>query len=112
VLNCSCSDSLSQGAGINLSVASGTPGITNCIVSGCSGVQGPALYAPDKTPKVYGCVFRNNTTKGTGRGGLAPVYVTGGTLENCIITTTRPRRRARMWAGAACGLPARRSATA
>ncbi|NLN00946.1 MAG: hypothetical protein GX174_03440 [Lentisphaerae bacterium] len=86
VLNCSCSDDLSQGAGINLSVASGTPGITNCIVSGCSGVQGPALYAPSKTPKVYGCVFRNNTTKGTGRGGLAPVYVTGGTLENCIIT--------------------------
>ena len=89
VINCSCSDGLSQGAGINLSAASGTLGITNCIVSGCWGVQGPALYAPGKSPKVYGCVFRNNTTAGTGRGGLAPVYVTGGTLENCIITNNK-----------------------
>jgi hypothetical protein len=89
VINCSCSDGLSLGAGINLSAATGTPGITNCIVSGCWGVQGPALYASGKSPMVYGCVFRNNTTAGTGRGGLAPVYVTGGTLENCIITNNK-----------------------
>ena len=92
VANVSCSDGLSLSAGINRTQGSATCYVTNCIVEGCKGKQGPGFLLQQPTV-VYGCLVRNCLCEVGTRGHMAPLAVNHAsvTVENCVITNNNGR---------------------
>lgn len=88
IKNCTATDGLDNGAGIFIA---GAAFVRNCTVEGNESRQGSALFVLSGNPVITNCVFKNNKSKNTGRGGTAAVYLSSGNalLVSSVISVNQ-----------------------